>query len=169
MAVRKIRIFPDPVLRQKTDPVEEVDEGVRTLIADMIETMHAAPGVGLAAPQVGESRWIIVADPSSGEDPEAVLALINPVVLNAEGSQTCEEGCLSFPEVEVSIQRPERATLEGLLPDGRNVRIEVEGYLALIIQHELDHLNGVLIIDYLGPVKRDLVKRKLRKRQRVEA
>ena len=111
----------------------------------------------------------IVADPSSGEDPAAILALINPVLLNTEGSQTSEEGCLSFPEVQVLIERPERATFEGLSPDGRNVRIEAEGYLALILQHELDHLNGVLIIDFLGPVKRDLVKRKLRKRQRVEA
>lgn len=169
MAVMKIRIFPDSVLRQEADPVAEVDEGVRTLVSDMIETMHAAPGVGLAAPQVGESRRIIVADPSSGEDPAAVLAVINPVLLNTEGSQTSEEGCLSFPEVQVLIERPERATFEGLSPDGRNVRIEAEGYLALILQHELDHLNGVLIIDFLGPVKRDLVKRKLRKRQRVEA
>ena len=88
MAVMKIRIFPDPVLRQEADLVEEVDEGARTLIADMIETMHAAPGVGLAAPQVGESRRIIVADPSSGEDPAAILALINPVLLNSEGIQS---------------------------------------------------------------------------------
>ncbi|MFQ5693318.1 MAG: peptide deformylase [Nitrospinota bacterium] len=169
MVVREIRIFPDPVLRRKAAPVDKVDGEVRTLIEDMIETMRAAPGVGLAAPQVGVSRRVIVVDPSGGEDPEAVLGLINPRVVSSEGSAVAEEGCLSLPEVQEDVERAERVAVEGRLADGREIRIEADGLLARILQHEIDHLDGVLIIDFLSPVKRDLIKRKLRKRQREEA
>ncbi|MFQ5911733.1 MAG: peptide deformylase [Nitrospinota bacterium] len=169
MAVRAIRIFPDRVLRKKAEPVREVDQEVKTLVADMIETMRAAPGVGLAAPQVGVSRRVIVVDPSAGEDPEAVRVLINPVVVSAEGSAAAEEGCLSLPDVLEEVKRAEKVSVEGLLPDGTNTKIEIDGLLARILQHEIDHLDGVLILDRISPIKRDLIKRKLRKRQRVEA
>lgn len=169
MAIREIRVFPDPILRRKAKPVKEVDREIKALVQDMIETMHAAPGVGLAAPQVGISRRVIVADPSAGEDPQAVLALINPVVVSSEGKAVAEEGCLSLPDVQEEVERPERVTIEGLFVDGRKARIEADGLLARILQHEIDHVDGILILDRIGPLKRDLIKRKLRKRQRVEA
>lgn len=169
MTLRKILIFPDPVLRKIAEPVDRIDESLKTLIGDMIETMHAAPGVGLAAPQVGVSQRVIVADPSAGENPDLALELMNPEIISSKGSVQHEEGCLSLPEVEVKVQRAEQIVVKAQRLDGRMQTIEAEGYLSYILQHEIDHLNGVLIIDSLGPVKRDLVKRKLRKRQRVEA
>lgn len=169
MTLRKILIFPDPVLRKIAEPVDRIDESLKRLIGDMIETMHAAPGVGLAAPQVGVSQRVIVADPSAGENPDLALELMNPEIISSMGSVQHEEGCLSLPEVEVKVQRAEQIVVKAQRLDGRMQTIEAEGYLSYILQHEIDHLNGVLIIDSLGPVKRDLVKRKLRKRQRVEA
>ena len=169
MTLRKILIFPDPVLRKIAEPVDRIDQSLKTLIGDMIETMHAAPGVGLAAPQVGVSQRVVVADPSAGENPDLALELMNPEIISSKGSVQHEEGCLSLPEVEVKVQRAEQIVVKAQRLDGRMQTIEVEGYLSYILQHEIDHLNGVLIIDSLGPVKRDLVKRKLRKRQRVEA
>ena len=169
MTLRKIQIFPDPALRKIAEPVDRIDESLKTLIGDMIETMHAAPGVGLAAPQVGVSQRVIVADPSAGENPDLALELMNPEIISCKGSVQHEEGCLSLPEVEVKVQRAEQIVVKAQRLDGRMQTIEAEGYLSYILQHEIDHLNGVLIIDSLGPVKRDLVKRKLRKRQRVEA
>ena len=169
MTLRKILIFPDPVLRKIAEPVDRIDESLKRLIGDMIETMHAAPGVGLAAPQVGVSQRVIVADPSAGENPDLALELMNPEIISSKGSVQHEEGCLSLPEVEVKVQRAEQIVVKAQRLDGRMQTIEAEGYLSYILQHEIDHLNGVLIIDSLGPVKRDLVKRKLRKRQRVEA
>ena len=169
MTLRKILIFPDPVLRKIAEPVDRIDESLKTLIGDMIETMHAAPGVGLAAPQVGISQRVIVADPSAGENPGLALELMNPEIISSKGSVQHEEGCLSLPEVEVKVQRAKQIVVKAQRLNGRMQTIEVEGYLSYILQHEIDHLNGVLIIDSLGPVKRDLVKRKLRKRQRVEA
>lgn len=169
MTLRKILIFPDPVLRKIAEPVDRIDQSLKTLIGDMIETMHAAPGVGLAAPQVGVSQRVVVADPSAGENPDLALELMNPEIISSMGSVQHEEGCLSLPEVEVKVQRAEQIVVKAQRLDGRMQTIEAEGYLSYILQHEIDHLNGVLIIDSLGPVKRDLVKRKLRKRQRVEA
>ena len=169
MTLRKILIFPDPVLRKIAEPVDRIDESLKRLIGDMIETMHAAPGVGLAAPQVGVSQRVVVADPSAGENPDLALELMNPEIISSKGSVQHEEGCLSLPEVEVKVQRAEQIVVKAQRLDGRMQTIEAEGYLSYILQHEIDHLNGVLIIDSLGPVKRDLVKRKLRKRQRVEA
>ncbi len=169
MAVREILKFPAPALRRKAEAVEEVDQEIKNLAADMIETMRAAPGVGLAAPQVGVSRRLVVVDPSAGEDPEMLKVLINPVVVLSEGSIVAEEGCLSLPEVQEEVERPEKIAVEALSLDGRSMRIEANGLFARILQHEIDHLDGVLIIDRIGPVKRDLIKRKLRKRQRIKA
>ncbi len=169
MAVREILKFPAPALRRKAEAVEEVDQEIKSLAADMIETIHAAPGVGLAATQVGVSRRLVVVDPSAGDDPEMLKVLINPVVVSSEGSIVVEEGCLSLPEVQEEVERPEKVAVEALSLDGRSTRIEANGIFARILQHEIDHLDGVLIIDRIGPVKRDLIKRKLRKRQRIEA
>jgi peptide deformylase len=171
MAVRPILIYPDPGLRRKAKQVQGITEEVFALVRDMLETMRAAPGIGLAAPQVGVGLRVIVADPSSGEDPKAVLALINPVILSTEGSSVAEEGCLSLPEVSEEVERAERVTVQAESPDGRKVEVEAEGLLARILQHEVDHLDGTLLIDHLNGVKRELVEQKLRKRQReaVEA
>lgn len=171
MAIRAIRIYPDPILRRRAKPVRELDGEVRTLVEDMVETMRAAPGIGLAAPQVGVNLRVIVADPSAGEDPNAVLSLINPEVLSAEGSIVAQEGCLSLPEVVEEVERAERVTVRGVFSDGRQVEVKAEGLLARILQHEVDHLEGVLLLDYLSGVKRELIVQRLRKRQReaVEA
>lgn len=169
MSLRKILAFPASALRKIAEPVSQIDEDLETLVNDMIETMHAAPGVGLAAPQVGVNLRLIVADPTAGENPDLVLELINPEIISAEGSVEHGEGCLSLPDVEVQIKRAEQIVVKARRLNGQIQTFEVEGYLSYIFQHEIDHLNGVLIIDSLGPVKRDLVKRKLRKRQRVEA
>ncbi len=169
MAVRGILKFPDPALLRKADPVQTVDQEITTLVRDMVETMHAAPGIGLAAPQIGVNLRVIVVDPSAGENPAAILALLNPVVLSTEGLAVAEEGCLSLPEVQEEIQRPEKIVLEALSLSGETLRMEVDGLLARILQHEIDHLDGILIIDKIGAIKRDIIKRKLRKRTRVEA
>jgi peptide deformylase len=169
MSLRKILVFPAPALRKLAEPVSKIDEDLKVLVSDMIETMHAAPGVGLAAPQIGVNLRLIVADPTAGENPELVLELINPEIVSAQGSVEHGEGCLSLPDVEVKIKRSEQIVVKARRLNGQIQTFEVEGYLSYIFQHEIDHLNGILIIDSLGPVKRDLVKRKLRKRQRVEA
>jgi peptide deformylase len=169
MAVRGIRTFPDPALLRKADPVKTVDQEIKTLVGDMIETMHAAPGIGLAAPQIGVNRRVIVVDPSAGEDPETILVLLNPVIISTEGKAVAEEGCLSLPEVQEEVERPEKIVLEALSLDGQGVWLEADGLMARILQHEIDHLDGILIFDKIGAVKRDIIKRKLRKRTRVEA
>jgi peptide deformylase len=171
MVVRSILIYPNPSLRRKAKRVQGITEEVSALVRDMLETMRAAPGIGLAAPQVGVSLRVIVVDPSTGEDPKAVLALINPEIISTEGSCVAEEGCLSLPEVAEEVERAERVTVQAESLDGRKVEVKAEGLLARILQHEVDHLEGTLLIDHLNGVKRELVEQKLRKRQReaVEA
>lgn len=166
MAILPIVIYPHPLLREQALPVETVDTTVQQLIRDMIETVHAAPGIGLAAPQVGVARQVIVVDLSVGEDPAALHALINPEILAAEGLAVEEEGCLSLPEVRVEVPRATVVTVRGLTPEGEEVILEAEGLLARVFQHEIDHLHGRLILDYLGKAQRDMIKQKLRKRQR---
>lgn len=145
MAVRPIRIFPDPVLREKAKPVRKIDRSVTRLIADMVDTMKAAPGVGLAAPQVGVPLRVIVLDvPEKG-----VTALVNPQVLRRGGEQACEEGCLSIPGFKAELKRCGWIRVKGQDPEGKEVRLKGEGMLAQILDHEIDHLNGVLYIDRL--------------------
>jgi peptide deformylase len=144
--IRRIVHYGDPVLRQKARAVPEVTPEIRELIRDMIETMHAAPGVGLAAPQVGESLQVIVYD--VGEGPGA---LINPKIIRKSGSQTGPEGCLSIPGLQGDVERPDRVVVRGLDADGNEVRVSGEGFLARCLCHEIDHLEGILFIDRADP------------------
>jgi peptide deformylase len=164
MAVRPVVLYPDPVLLQPTAPVATVDQAVRELVADLVTTMHHAPGIGLAANQIGVSRRVCVVDLSVGEDPAALHVLINPVVRATEGRQVDEEGCLSFPDITLEIERPERATVEALGLDGRPRVLETEGLLARAILHECEHLDGQTFLRNVSALRRELVKKRIRKR-----
>ncbi len=170
MAKRRIITLPDPILRKVSAPVERIDAEVRKLAEDMLETMYAAPGVGLAAVQVGVPRRLFVLDTAKEERPPQPLVLINPeiVALGAE-MRVHEEGCLSIPDERVPIERPSTVTVRFLDREGKTQELAAEGLLATAIQHEIDHLNGKLIIDYLSRLKRDMVVRKFRKRAKETA
>ena len=166
MAIRPIVKFGDPVLHQPASPVDQIDDGIRTLFDDMIATMYAAPGIGLAAPQVGVPLRVIVIDLSVGEDKAQVIRLANPEFLEREGEQKHEEGCLSIPGYAGSPTRPARVRVRGLDPEGRERFYSATELLARAFCHEIDHLDGLVFVDRLSPLKRDLMKRKLRKKAR---
>jgi peptide deformylase len=156
MARREIRILGDPVLRQKAEPVGAVDDEVRALIDDMFQTMYFADGVGLAAPQIGIARRIMVVDVH--EEGVPPFALVDPVIVEAsEEIDRGEEGCLSIPGLRELVDRPAEVVVEGLDREGRPVRIAADGLLARALQHEVDHLDGILFIDHLSPLKRKLL------------
>ena len=163
--MREIVIYPDPVLRKKAKEVKRIDDGVARLAAEMAETMYAAPGIGLAAPQVGVSERVILVD-VTGPERKELITLVNPVIVEKEGRVIFEEGCLSLPEVREKVERAARVLVRGYDLDEREREIEAEGLLAIALQHEIDHLNGVLFIDYLSRLKRDMIERKLRKWKR---
>jgi peptide deformylase len=164
MAILPIVKLPDPVLRMKSAPIERVDDDLRKLADSMLETMYDAPGVGLAAVQVGVPRRLIVLDISKDEDNPAPLVLINPeIVTLGPELRMHEEGCLSIPDVQVEIERPSTLTVRYLDRDGKQQDMTAEGLLATAIQHEVDHLDGKLIIDFLSRLKRDMVIRKFKK------
>ncbi len=167
MASREIRIYPDPILRRRCRPVEKVTPEIRELIGDMADTMWAAPGVGLSAPQIGIPQRVIVIDTSLGEDPSELVALINPVITLSEGEELGEEGCLSIPEMTEQVLRHRLVEVRGLDPEGEPSKVRAEGFKARVLQHEIDHLDGILFIDRMGPVKRDLIDRRLHKRARA--
>jgi peptide deformylase len=166
MALRPIVKYGDPVLHSPAAFVDRVDDAVRALFDDMVETMYAAPGIGLAAPQVGVPLRVIVIDISVGGDPTQVIKLANPEVVEREGEQKHEEGCLSIPGYGGSPTRPLRVTVRGLGPDGEELLYSATDLLARAFCHEIDHIDGLLFVDRLSPLKRDLLKRKLRKRAR---
>ena len=155
--------YPDPRLRTRAKPVTEVTDEIRALIDDMIETMYAAPGIGLAAPQVGESLRIFVIDLSLGKDPTALHIMINPEFVERDGMQLEEEGCLSVPGFTATVARPKRAVVTGLNRQGDTYTLEGTGLLARAIQHEMDHLNSCLFVDRLRGISRDLILRKIKK------
>jgi peptide deformylase len=162
--VYRIVKYGDPVLETKAADVTDFDTPeLRQLVSDMFETMYAAKGVGLAAPQIGLSKRITVIDTSVGEDPEAKLVLINPEVIACEGSQTGEEGCLSIPGFREQVTRANKATVRAQNIRGEWFEVTGEELLARALQHETDHLNGVLYINHISVLKRDLIKRKIRK------
>jgi len=163
MAVLEIRKYPDKVLKQKTSPVTTLDGDLQELIDDMIETMYAAPGVGLAAPQVGVSKRLAVIDISTKEADVPLLVLINPVFLRREGSIEFEEGCLSIPEYTAKIGRAEKVVVRSTDRKGKEMEIEAEGLLAIALQHEIDHLDGLLLIDRISPIKREFFKKRYKK------
>ena len=166
MAIRPIVRYGDPVLHAAAQPVAVVDDAVRALLRDMVETMYAAPGVGLAAPQVGVPLRVIVIDTSVGAEPGQLIQLVNPELLEREGEQRHEEGCLSVPGFGGAPARPARVVVRGLDPDGRERVLSGTELLARAFCHEIDHIDGLLFVDRLSPLKRDLMKRKLRKRVR---
>jgi peptide deformylase len=167
MTVLPIITIPDPILRKISDPVERVDDAVVKLMDDMLETMYAAPGVGLAAVQVGVPRRIVVIDAAEEGAPRQPIAMANPELV-ALGSTTRlhEEGCLSIPDVRIEIERPSTVTVRYIDRDGKEQELEAEGLLATAVQHELDHLDGQLIIDFLSRLKRDMIIRKFKKHGR---
>ncbi|MCL6414258.1 peptide deformylase [Aestuariirhabdus sp. Z084] len=166
MALLDILEFPDPRLRTKAKPVQTVDASITQLANDMLETMYEAPGIGLAATQINVHQRVIVVDVS--EDKSAPHVFINPVI-NAIGDELEEsqEGCLSVPGYYESVQRPERIRVEALDKEGKPFTLECDGLMAVCIQHEVDHLNGKLFVDYLSPLKRNRIRKKLEKSQRA--
>ena len=156
--------YGDPVLTKRAEEVSEFDKELHKLIDDMFETMYAAPGVGLAAPQVGILKRLFVMDCSSGKNPRQKIALINPVIELEEGDQTGDEGCLSFPGIFVQVKRPQRVIVRAHDINGSEYKLDVMDLEARCVEHETDHLDGELFIEYLSPLKKDLVKRKIKKR-----
>ncbi len=163
MSILPIRLYPDPVLRARCREVETFDAELATLVADMVETMHAAPGIGLAAPQVGRDRRVAVVDLSVGEAEDALLVLINPRLVEQEGSAVDVEGCLSLPGITEKVERPTRIVVEAAHANGEPFSVEAEDWMARAICHELDHLDGVLFTDRLSGLKKDKAKRALRR------
>jgi len=166
MAIRPIVKYGAAVLHSPAAPVGPIDGEVRALLDDMVDTMYAAPGIGLAAPQIGVPLRLIVIDLSVGEDSSQLIKLANPELVAREGEQRHEEGCLSIPGYGGSPARPERVTVKGLDPEGAERVYSAAGLLARAFCHEIDHVDGLLFVDRLSPLKRDLMRRKLRKRAR---
>jgi peptide deformylase len=163
MAILPIRIYPDPVLRVKTRRVEEFDARLRKLASDMVETMYAAPGVGLAAPQVGSDLRIAVVDISVGEDPALLKVLVNPEIVRREGLETDVEGCLSLPGITDKVDRPTAVTVRAQDLAGKPFELEAADYMARAICHEIDHLDGILFTDHLRGLRKERVRRQLKK------
>ena len=164
MAIRKILRYPDKFLRQPTKPVLDIDSVIQELIDDMADTMYEAPGVGLAAIQVGCDQSILIYDRLPGEVNRSFEVLINPKIVDSEGEIISQdEGCLSVPDFRADLKRAGSILVEGLDREGKPIQIEAEGNLAIVLQHEIDHLNGKLFIDHLSALKRELYKRRVRK------
>ena len=165
--------YPDPFLKTLAAKVETVDDSVKKLIDDMIETMYYARGIGLASVQVGDSRRVVVLDVPDEDEKERtkgknLMALVNPEIVLAEGEHIYEEGCLSLPGVTADVERAARVMVRALDRDGKPIEIEAEGLLSIALQHEIDHLNGIVFIDRLSRLKRELVKRKYKKSMETE-
>ncbi|MCD7952901.1 MAG: peptide deformylase [Synergistaceae bacterium] len=159
MALRTICFYPDPVLREETARVEEFDEELKTLVGDMFDTMYANDGIGLAAPQVGVAKKVVVIDYHGDK-----FVLVNPEIIEAEGFVTNEEGCLSFPGIYEKVASPEKLTVVYHDENGVSQRRELDGFCACVFSHEIDHLNGRLLIDRVSPLKRQFLKKKIAKR-----
>ena len=170
MPIRPLLVLPDPRLRLKSEPVKDISEEVRALARDMLDTMYDAPGVGLAAIQIGVPRRVVTMDVSKSETERQPLVLVNPeVIWSSEETRTYEEGCLSIPEYYEEVERPERVRFRYTNLEGETVEADADGLLATCVQHEIDHLNGVLFIDYLSKLKRDRVTKKFSKAAKREA
>ena len=169
MAIMPIVLIPDPVLRQKAAPVDGVDDAIRQLMDDMLETMYDAPGIGLAAPQVGISKRVIVMDCSDDDDKPEPIKMANPEIISlSEEKSTMEEGCLSIPDQRGDVTRPSAITVRYLDENNTQQELSCDGLLAVCIQHEVDHLNGVMFIDYLSRLERDMIIRKMTKEARLK-
>lgn len=164
MSIKPLIILPDPLLRQVSKPVERFDENLRKFSADMLDTMYDAPGIGLAAIQVGEPLRMLVIDLAKEDEPKAPQVFINPkVVSSSEERNVYEEGCLSIPDYYAEVERPKGVRVSYVDIDGKQHEIEADGLLSTCLQHEIDHLNGVLFIDYISRLKREMVVKKFKK------
>jgi peptide deformylase len=164
MSIRKIYQYPEQVLREETERITTFDDNLKDLVEDMAETMYDAPGIGLAAPQIGKSLKLIVVDISKDrEDEHEFMAMVNPEIIAHEGSQLDEEGCLSVPELTAKVKRFKKITVAFQDVDGNSREMETEDRFAVVLQHEIDHLNGILFIDHLSSLKRNLYKKKVKK------
>jgi len=165
--LRKIIIEPDPILRKKCEPLEKVDTDTKKLMDDMLETMYAAPGIGLSAVQIGILKRLVVIDISRDEEKKNPIFLINPEIINqSKQISVYEEGCLSIPGQFAEIERPAECTLKYIDYNGKEKELKADGLLATCIQHEVDHLNGILFIDYLSKLKKDMIIKKLVKKKK---
>ncbi|MFH1029054.1 MAG: peptide deformylase [Pseudomonadota bacterium] len=161
--IRTILTYPNPELKKKSAPVAIINDSVRALAQDMVETMYDAPGVGLAAPQIGVHHRVIVIDISASDEPPGLIVAINPVIVHAEGEAYEEEGCLSVPKYAANVRRHASVVVKALNLEGIECTWRAEGLLAIAFQHEIDHLDGILFVDHLSPLKRELFQRKARK------
>lgn len=170
MSVLEILTYPDPLLKEPAKAVESIDSRVQQIIDDMAETMYQAPGVGLAATQAGIDRCVIVFDPEADAEKQDFQVLVNPKIIEASGKTISEnEGCLSVPDFRSDVPRFECVVVEGLDRHGKNLKFEATGLLSVILQHEIDHLNGVLFIDRISALKRQMYKRKIKKKLKDES
>ena len=168
MAILEILKYPHPTLKKRSESVSRINDEVQTLIRDMRETMYAAGGIGLAACQVGASTRVIVLDVSPMDPEQSFFALINPEIVSEEGEIDHEEGCLSVPEYQEKIKRKEKIRVKGLSPEGKEVEINGDGILAIALQHEIDHTHGILILDRVSRLKREIYRNRLKKEKRKE-
>ncbi len=163
LTILEILVFGHPVLSKRADEIKNIDDELCRLAQNMIYTMHVAPGIGLAAPQVNKSVRLITVDLTVGEQKDKILTLANPEILDSHGEAILEEGCLSVPDINEKVVRPSHIVVKGIDLDGNEKTIEAEGLLARVLCHEIDHLNGKLFIEHLSPLKKNLIKKKLRK------
>jgi len=168
MAVLEILKYPHPTLKKRSKEVERIDEGIKSLIRDMVKTMYEANGIGLAACQIGVPQRVIVLDVSPIDPQQSFFAMINPEIISQEGEIDHEEGCLSVPDCFEKVKRKEKICVRGISPEGKEMEVAGEGILAFVLQHEIDHLNGILILDRLSRLKRDIYRNKLKKEKRKE-
>lgn len=170
MAILPIYIAPHPVLKKKAEPVDAVTPEIAKLMSDMLETMYDAPGIGLAAPQVGVSKRVLVVDVARADEDPRPIKMANPEILaSSEELSIYEEGCLSFPEQYAEVQRPATVTIRYLDENNVSQEIEADGLLATCVQHEIDHLDGIVFVDHLSTLKRGMIMRKLKKLQKLKA
>jgi peptide deformylase len=167
MAILPIRHYPDPVLNKKSEPIQHITEEIKTLVADMAETMYAAPGVGLAAPQIGINKNLVIIDCAPKEEPDLIVA-VNPEIIAQEGESFEEEGCLSVPGYYTRIKRSAHVKVRYMNLEGQLVEREASGLLAIAFQHEIDHLHGLLFIDHLSSLKKGIFRKKYQKIQRQQ-
>ncbi|UFS71554.1 peptide deformylase [Geomonas sp. RF6] len=158
--IRTILTYPDPELKKLSHPVTVINDKIRELVRDMAETMYAAPGVGLAAPQIGVHQRVVVIDISGQDEPSDLIVAINPVIVHAEGESYEEEGCLSVPKYAANVRRHARVVAKALNLEGEEVTYRADGLLAIAFQHEIDHLDGVLFVDHLSPLKRSMFRKR---------
>lgn len=163
MSILQIVKYGNPTLTKKAEEITNLDKYIEELAQNMVETMYAAPGIGLAAPQVNESKRLITVDLSVGEDSQNLIILINPELISQEGDVTSEEGCLSVPDISEKVVRPSRIIIRGIDLKGNEKTVEAEGLLARVLCHEIDHINGKLFIEHLSLLKKSLIKKKLKR------